>query len=354
MTSKSVHWGCCNNEFESADNKFMVCDTCKKSYHYACLSIKESPNKTGPRKSWKCPTCLSSIPRMSRNDSTPIRNVNTSRGNKRQATEAPSPPMPECTKEDIRSIIQEIIKQECNNMLKQINTNIMCTINKELAPIREEMKEINKSINFINDTFEEIKREQNLAKENMKKIELENEELRSTLGDLQARTNILEQQSRKCNLEIQCVPENKKENVCNIITQLGQIVKCDIKEQDIIHCTRIAKSNTSSARPRSIIVQLATPKLRDRLLASVTKYNQDNPQEKLNSSHLGFAGGKSPVYVAEHLSPTNRALHAAARIKAKEMHYKYTWVRDGKIFVRKIDGADYILIKNMSSLTKII
>ncbi|KAF9420326.1 hypothetical protein HW555_003387 [Spodoptera exigua] len=215
--------------------------------------------------------------------------------NKRHATEAPSPPTPEGNKEDIRSIIQEIIKQEFSDMVKQINNNIMCTINKELAPIREEIREINKSMKFINDTFEEIKSEQNLAKEKMKQIELENKELRSTLGDLQARTNALEQQSRKCNLEIQCVPENKKENV---------------------------------ARPRSIIVQLVTPRLRDQLLASITKYNHENPQEKLNCSHLGFAGRKSPVYVAEHLSPANRALHAAARIKAKEMHYKYIWVRD--------------------------
>lgn len=354
MASNSVQWGCCNNEFESAGGKCMICDTCKKSYHYACLSIKESPNKTGARKSWKCPTCLSSTPRTSRNDSTPIRNITLSRANKRQATEDPSLPMPECNKEDIRSIIREIIKQECSEMLKQININIMCTINKELAPVREEIREINKSMKFINDTFEEIKMEQNLAKEKMKEIELENKQLRSTLGDLQAKTNILEQQSRKCNLEIQCVPENKKENVCTIITQLGRVVKCDIKEQDIMHCTRIAKSNTSSARPRSIIVQLATPRLRDQLLASITKFNQENPQEKLNCSHLGFAGEKFPVYVAEHLSPANRALHAAARIKAKEMHYKYVWVRDGKIFVRKIEGAEYILIKNMSSLSKII
>ncbi|CAH2097389.1 unnamed protein product [Euphydryas editha] len=173
------------------------------------------------------------------------------------------------------------------------------------------MQGIRDSISFMNDKFEDIKKEQQSSNESVKKLELENIELKTTIQQISERLVNLEQQSRSNNLEVQCVPENKNEN-------------------------------------------LASTRLRDQLLAAVVNYNRINPQEKLNSSHLGYAGLKSPVYVVEHLSPNNKALHAAARIKAKEMNYKYVWVRNGKIFVRKNEGAELIQIRNKNSLSKII
>nr|XP_049701301.1 uncharacterized protein LOC126055566 [Helicoverpa armigera] len=226
-------------------------------------------------------------------------------------------------------------------------------ISQELAPIKKEMENVVESMSFMNKKFESIMKAHELSQEIISRLESENTDLKITIEDLSDRLANLEQQSRSNNLELQCVPENKNENVYNIVTQLARVVNCEISERDVLHCTRIAKANTSSNRPRSIVVQLASPRMRDHLLAAIIKYNQANPQEKLNCSHLGYAGPKSPVYVAEHLSPANRALHAAARVKAKEKNYKYVWVRNGRIFVRKNDGAEYIQIKNKNSLGKI-
>lgn len=352
MASEPVQWGCCSNKNETnLEEKYLKCSSCGKSYHYACISITEPASNIN---TWKCPTCVSSAPKVSRNDSTPIRNVSTNRGNKRQAIGSPSPASKSKDKDDIRSAIKEIIKEEFSEMLERINETIICTINQELEPLKKEMQGILDSISFMNKKFEDIKVEQESTKRSVKKLELENIELRTTVDDMNERLVNLEQQSRSNNLDVQCVPENKNENVYNIIIQLARTVKCEINEKDILHCTRIAKTNSSSARPRSIIVQMASPRLRDQLLAATIKYNQSNPQEKLNCTHLGITGPKSPVYVTEHLSPTNRALHAATRIKAKEMSYKYVWVRNGRIYVRKNDGAEYIHIKSKNSLNKIV
>ena len=355
MATEATLWGCCANKPESNfKEKYLICSTCGKSYHYSCISIEEPPNNIN---SWKCPTCMSSIPKVGRSDSTPIRNVSMNRGPKRQAMGSPSPPPPPASSSDIegiRSVIKGIIREEFGELLVKMNKTIIGTINKELEPLKSEMQAIRDSLSFINTKFEDIKKEQETSKESVKNLELDNLELKATVKDISERLVNLEQQSRSNNLEVQCVPENKNENVYTIITQLARVVKCDIEHKDISHCTRIAKTNPSSARPRSIIVQLASPRLRDQLLAATIKYNQSNPQEKLNCTHLGYAGPKSPVYVTEHLTPSNRALHAAARIKAKEMNYKYVWVRNGRIFVRKNDGAEYMQIRCKSSLSKII
>lgn len=353
MAGKNVQWGCCTGEnITDSEEKAIKCPSCGKSYHYACVSLLEGPSTAD---GWKCPTCSSKVPKVGRNDSTPVRNVTVNRGSKRQAVSSPSPSSALVSdKDDLRSVIKEIIKVEFAEMLIQLNKTITISINKELEPLKKEIQEMRESMYFMNEKFEEAKKGHESSKEAIKNLELENLELKKITTDLSDRLNNLEQQSRSNNLEVQCVPENKHENVYNIIMQMARTVKCELNEKDILYCTRIAKYNSSSNRPRSIIVQLASTRIRDQLLAATIMYNKSNPQEKLNSSHLGYAGQKSPIYVAEHLSPTNRALHAATRIKAKEKSYKYVWVRNGKIFVRKNEGTEYIQIKSHVSLGKIV
>lgn len=108
---------------------------------------------------------------------------------------------------------------------------------------------------------------------------------------------------------------------------------------------------TAKAIDQDLYVQLSCMRARQTLLANVIKFNKHKQiTEKLNTSHLGFTGVKKPVFVVEHLSPTNKHLHAAARQKSKELNYKYVWVRNGQIFMRKTDTTEYIVVRNMETL----
>ncbi|KAF9421020.1 hypothetical protein HW555_003003 [Spodoptera exigua] len=350
MAGKAVNWGCCSDD-NDVGGKSIKCPICGKSYHYDCLLLKAPPKDAG---AWKCPTCLSDTPKVHRDDSTPVRNISTTRGAKRPAIGSPSPPAVLSDIDELRCVIKQIMQDEFRHMLAKFNAVIVSTINKELEPVKREMQGIIESVSFMNNTFEDLRREHQSSMDTIKNLESKNLELVSTVNALNDRLTNLEQQSRSNNIEVQCVPENKNENIISIVSQLTRVVSCEIKEKDIINCSRVAKLNPSSNRPRSIVVQLASPRIRDQILAATIKYNKLNPQDKLNCSHLGYGGSKSAVYVTEHLSPTNRALHAAARIKAKENGYKYVWVRNGKIFVRKAEGTESIQIKCKNTLSKIV
>lgn len=124
---------------------------------------------------------------------------------------------------------------------------------------------------------------------------------------------------------------------------------------DIQHVTRIAKMNKDSKRPRAVILKLRSIRYRDQLLAAVHKFNKSKKQQdKLNSTHLGLAGTAEPVYVAEHLTPANKSLHALTRKKAKEAMYSFVWIRDGRIYVRKNENSSALLIRNHDSLNLIV
>lgn len=149
------------------------------------------------------------------------------------------------------------------------------------------------------------------------------------------------------------MPENKNEDIIKIVSNIGNTIGCEIKPEQIMSCNRIAKMNPKGSRPRSIVVQFNSPRLRDTFLAGCIMFNRSNPNEKLNSTHAGFSREKSPVYVTEHLSAANKALHAAARRTAKEKGYKHVWTRKGNVYMRETDTSDYKLIRDFACLEKL-
>lgn len=135
-----------------------------------------------------------------------------------------------------------------------------------------------------------------------------------------------------------------------VIAQIAKTVDCKVLDDDVYHVTRVAKLNKEGDRPRTVIVKLRSPRHRDAMLAAVAKFNKSNPKSKLSSQHLGIAGSPKPIFVAEHLTPANKSLHAAARLKAKKESYKFVWVRNGRIYVRKDEYSPALLIRNLDSL----
>lgn len=103
----------------------------------------------------------------------------------------------------------------------------------------------------------------------------------------------------------------------------------------------------------SIVAKFRTPRLRDAALAGVSSFNKKNAKDKLNTQYLGIGGTRCSVYVSEHLTPYNKSIHAATRLKAKEKGYKFTWVRNGRVYVRKDELSQAILIRNIECLHKI-
>lgn len=355
----NASWGCCVPEKGNSD-EYIVCIKCNKKYHYACMTIESKSINSDLLATWACPECVHPLPKTANKDNTPVRNVSTvrgnNRGNKRVAISSPQSASEKTNiyMEDIRQVVESVIEDKMNELFKRFNENMAGFFAREIKPMRDELSNIRESLSFINDQYEDIKKENEASKLKITGLEKENDELKGTVNTLTQRVNQIEQHSRQCNLEIQCVPESRNENLTKMITKLGKVIGSSLKENDILNCTRTAKLNRESKRPRSIIVQVASPRIRDEILAMASKYNKANSDCKLNATHLGITGHTAPVFVAEHLSPTNKSIHAAARLKAKESGYKYVWVRNGRVFMRKTDESDYILVKSLETLKKVV
>ncbi|CAH2105171.1 unnamed protein product [Euphydryas editha] len=315
-------WGCCLPQKDN-DDDFIMCSKCKKRYHLACMSLDVTLFSTEMRTGWTCPECSRNTSKSVKKDHTSVRNVSNVRGSKRPALH--SPPTQEnssISRDDLREAMEEVMDKKIKEIFSRLENRISTIIDSKMKPLEEDITEIKKFLNFTDEKYEDMKKEVEVFKLRISDLEAAKEDLSSTVNDLNRRINQMEQQSRQNNIELQCVPENRNENLIKIVCDLGKTVGCQLKEIDILNCTRTAKLKRSSPRPRSIVVQLSSPRLRDELLAASIKYNKGKPLEsKLNTASLGLPGDRAPVFVCEHLSPTNKVLHAAARKRAKEAGY---------------------------------
>lgn len=351
-------WGCCPYGDDNDKQSFIKCNGCNQNYHFSCIAEVKSSFSSESALLWKCLICKPKT-NANKNDDTPVRSVNATRGNKRQAFNSPEIPEPDTgfaavTKNDVHDIIKSAISSELDKIVDKLSNTVSKSLDTKLKPLETEMSKMRDSMDFLSHKYDELLKEHVAMKEVMKVVQDDNSLLKVTVNELNLKVEQLEQQARSNNIEIQCVPERKQENVLEIIMNLSKAIDCKLDQTDIMNCTRIAKLRQDSPRPRSIVVQLASPRLRDQFIASVANFNKVNSKDKLNSTHLGLSGTTVPIFVCEHLTPTNKALHAAVRQKAKEAGYKFVWIRSGKIFVRKEVDSSYILIKNKDSLSKIV
>ncbi|KAJ8719996.1 hypothetical protein PYW07_012039 [Mythimna separata] len=278
--------------------------------------------------------------------------LSDSSGRKRPRV-ATSPNIKHAAKPLTEEFLQTIRREIREVMSIEISKSIKSSITEELGDLKEAMSLIRKletSVQFLSDEFDQIKNELQEYKSTNQRILKENELLKHSVSDLSIRVNLLEQNTRQQNIEINGVPENKSENLINTVMQLGKAVSSAIKENCIISAVRVRKLDPQSTSPRAIIVKTNSASTRDEILASVMNYNKKHPDNKLNSHILGYGGAKKPVYVSEHLSPLNKQIHAAARKAARIKEYKYVWVRDGRILVRKNDGIQAKQVRSLEAV----
>lgn len=244
---------------------------------------------------------------------------------------------------------QQLSLDEFNSTLGNIRKEIT-ELSSKFLTLREDLDDAVKAIQFVSTAQNEQSKE--LAKQSgeVNALKLENSNLRTQINDLNSHILDIEQRERDCNLEIQCVPEYKTENLLSIFSKICNTVSVPISQSDVKNITRVAKINSDSRRPRNIVVRLPSTRERDNILAAINAFNKKNREDKLNTLHLGITGDKQPIYITEHLSPSNKKLHAASRIFVKENGYRFVWIRNGRIYIRKDVNTNAILVKNLDSL----
>lgn len=329
--------------------KRIKCNKCQLLLHVECVSSNN--NSAISRANWICPSCVPNIRKGGSNINTPINKQSSSDNNIVSFVPSTTTISHSLTglQGDV-SVSNDDFLLAIRNEVKNIITQ---TVSADLKQIREELsglQAIKESMEFFSNLYDTIRQELEEAKTEICTLKKSNNELREIIDSHNNTINLLEKETRASNVELHCIPEFKNENLLKTVEQIGQTINLPIDEGCITKCTRLAKLNKSSTRPRTVLVRFSTPILRDRFLAGVINFNRSNSNNKLNTSHLGISGEKLPVYISENLTTTSKDIYAASRKFAKEKHYRFVWSRNGNIFLRKSIASDVIRVKSKDFL----
>lgn len=234
-----------------------------------------------------------------------------------------------------------------------LRDDLLAIITSKLSAIIDQLKaDFTTTTDFLSEEQTDLKMRLGQKEKEVNELQNKSIELQKEIQSLNNRINTIEKISRDNNLEIQGIKESKNENLLLLFKKICEIVQIPLADSDIKNCRRIAKMDQTSNRPRSVLITISSPRLREDLLKAVSKFNKTS-KNRLNSGHLGIEGGTENVYISEHLSPECKKLFRDARQVGKTKGFRFVWVRRGLVYVRKEEGMPPIPIKSDECLRKL-
>lgn len=323
--------GVCETELDQ-QRSFPQCRLCSRTFHFKCLSSGPairtwSTSDNQAKDLWECEFCI-----------TPNEENNTAGGTpqaskrKRSLTspldsnslKRPSvlEEMGTLTLESIKELMESQHEKLKKDLVEEIQGKIQESFRNEFAEIRKETVELNEKIEVL---------------------ERENHALKSRCDLLEKNAEETEQYSKSYNLIISGVPVKPQEDLKEVVKEIADKCTVLIKDWDIIAVHRLQPRQSGDV---PIIVKFHSKKKKEEII--------------VNSKNKGLTaelfGGKKDVklFFNEHLTSQKNFLFKQAReLKNDKYNYKFVWVRNGQIMVRKKEGDRIEFIKKVQDLTNI-
>ena len=351
-----MKYACCKSMAGSAADG-LSCSKCGLKFHYSCLNPGGAKRTTiQDRINWICPDCKLTLPRQINNDNTPIRghtsksscseNITLRRGGSTCDMDT------SCQSEDTSFLdqVRFIIASEISILRTEIKSSIAPLLN-DLKCLREEVSSIKDSLDFVNNKFEDLNKRVDNCEIEIKHMSVQCSDLNSfkyKMDAVEIENNKREQWSRRSNVEIYGIPEKKSENLNTIIQSLADKADFNLNvNTDIDFVTRVAAKDKSVKKNKPIIVKFLCRWKKDEFLSRIRKL-------KLKCHDIGFmSNNNTSIYFNDHLTSSNKLLLQLVKKAAKEKFYKYVWVKNCSIMVRRNDTSPVLHIINSNDLKKI-
>ncbi|KAL3283282.1 hypothetical protein HHI36_006431 [Cryptolaemus montrouzieri] len=117
----------------------------------------------------------------------------------------------------------------------------------------------------------------------------------------------------------------------------NDLLQCGVKNSDLISCHRVDNKKGSVLMARFSVANIRDNKRKGKRIES-------NMLASLANSKKG-----AQILINEDLTINERQIFNMAYKFKKEKEYKYLWVKNGKIYLKKNDGDQALQIKNESS-----
>lgn len=244
---------------------------------------------------------------------------------------------------------------QLSQMLSSDVMTLLQALRDDVQQMKTELRGLQDSVSFCSSKVTEFEANLNKMNEYFRKVDrlaVENAQLKSNVETLTSKMNDLDQNSRMKNIEIHGIPEKKGENLIREIQKVCSELDIQIDQNDIEFIHRVPSNPrfTPNEKSKNIIMGCSSRSTRDNILAA---FKQKRLQSDKTSTSLSVDGVSDKIFINEHLTLANKLLHKESRDAAKKKGYKFVWVKNGHIFVRKNESSAIINIKNLEMIYKL-
>ena len=323
----------------SDNDEGLQCDgRCDSWYHKQCAGVSDEVyNNLGPKDKWLCISCE---PTMQRKEK--ANNVSNNRKNS-NSTDTDPETCPDvqhklgkfssATKIDLRKLDPGM--QEFGRTLNQM-TSVLTELQKAITYQSAQYD------NFY-DQMKKMQTDSEDAKKRLTHLEESNKMITQENAYLRQKVNKIDQQMLSKEIKIQGISQTPDESLTDIVVELCATMKYALPQENILLARRlpepimktIATARSHQKRPQPILVKLVNEKIAKEILAA------KRACPKMNGQQIGRED--RPIFVNERLTPTTKRLFWLAQ-QTKNLGYRFSWVKDGQVMVRKDEHSALIKI----------
>ncbi|XP_050664349.1 uncharacterized protein LOC126964996 [Leptidea sinapis] len=313
------------------------------STHYYCVELTETDfKKILPMNKikWKCPTC---------------------KGKKNTSSPTSISPKGGIISSSVLNVDTETLTRYIDTKLarfrQQLREDISSAVLEVSKALRDNINKLEQRMDSWDERLSQLERDHSFHSNEALGSDMkeENNALRTDLHLLTTKFDELDQASRSCNVEIQSIPERKGENLIQLSLEISKLLGVELNHSDIRNVHRVTPG-LPTTRPKNIILQLTTRRQRDDLIGAARSRRSLTTAQLFGtptSAAAAVSTTNSRFFINEHLTLKNKILFSKTRTLAKEKGYKYVWVRNSNILLRKKDDSRIIHVRCVDDLAKI-
>lgn len=230
-----------------------------------------------------------------------------------------------------------LLKASVSKDMYDIKTSIQLltsSLTESHNTLREEMCN---AFSKLNDTMA------NLASE-VSELKKENKEKDIRIQQMENKVNTLEQQTLSKGIEIKNVKNNELTPI-DVIKTIAASVNVDLQDNDISNAYKMQKQE-------KIIIDFCSLNKKRELMAKIVRHRVkgDVIHKNLNENN----NSSNNIYINDQLTAHNRRILWLAKVKAKETGWKFVWVKNGNIMIKKTENTAALIISNACDLEQIV
>lgn len=205
--------------------------------------------------------------------------------------------------------------------------------NKDILVI---LKEIFKSQQFLAAKYDEILI-RNLELEKIcENLRTENVTLQKEAQHMKEDLIRIEKTLNGKKIEIHGIPEYKNEDIYEIVKKIGDSFEYTIRKENIDEAYRINNQNKNK-KNNPIVVSFLRKIDKEEFLSKRKK-------RSLFTNEIGISESKMQIFINEYLNKRMKNLLWQTKTIKIEKKYKFLWIKNGSIFLRKNENSKVIKI----------